>query len=87
MRTSIPPVTVITAPSIRAYGYRRLVAGLMIGAALALAWQSWATRVPVIDPRMEVACGTWPRYEAEQLTIVVIGGKVHCWNNLHRRGE
>ena len=81
-------LTVIAAPAIVAYGYRRAAAGLMIGLFLGyLLGMPPAPAQAVVDTRMEVACGTWPRYEAEQLTIVVIGGKVHCWNTLHRRGE
>jgi hypothetical protein len=40
----------------------------------------------VINPSMEVACGTWPRYPGEHLTVVVTDdGRLNCWNNLHRR--
>lgn len=81
------PVIVIAAPSIRAYGYRRLAAGVLIGIALAVAGQTLTAQAPVVDLRMEKACGVWPRYHGEQLTIVVIGTQVYCWNNLHRREQ
>lgn len=77
------PVQIITTPAIRAYGYRRAIAGLMIG--LLLGYLASLPAAAVVDERMERACGQWPRYEAEQLTVIVIGGKVYCWNNLHRR--
>ena len=48
------PVTIVTTPSLRAYGYRRLVAGILIGAALAYGLTLPARAI--VDERMEKAC-------------------------------
>lgn len=56
--------------------------GILLGAAIASVVWHFATQPPVavIDERIEKACGTWPRYEGEALTVVVVGGKLVCWN-------
>jgi hypothetical protein len=64
-----------------------LVRATWLAAGLAVyGGMSYATKEPlpipkkaVIDKRMEVACGRWPRYEGEILTILVLNGKSHCW--------
>ena len=74
---------VIVAPALRAYGYRRLAAGILIGAALAYGLMQPATAV--VDTRMEKACGNWPRYEGEHLAVAVVNGKVICWQMGYNR--
>lgn len=69
-------VRVITASCLRAYGYRRWAAGILVGAMI-----GYLAAMPaqaVIDPRMETAC-KMPRYEGELTLMLVLEGKLMCW--------
>ena len=72
---------VTTTEEQRAYGWRRLLAGLAIGAVIGF-WLnqsiSAAIAPPVIDPRMERAC-KWPQHHGEAMSVAVIDNKIHCW--------
>ena len=84
----IPIVT--TQDRVRLFGWRCAAwgAAMTVLAVVSIASLGYIVIGPaaaVVDERMEKACGTWPRYEGEALTVVVVGGKVVCWNMGGRR--
>ena len=72
---------VITTPSLRNYGYRRLVAGLMVGAFCGFLFAQTPTAPPAVEDKVQKACG-WPRNPGASLMVGVDGhGKQYCWRN------
>ena len=87
--TPIVSLQVIEQESVVRHARQCAAVGIALGIILAsIAWH-FATQpaAAVIDPRMERACGTWPRHEAEVLLVFILGGKVHCWEMGRGRGE